>query len=81
LRENEQLGDVLSWWEKRDSNYKFVFKKKVFLDPKEVVVDPVADYLLFHQVMSSLLYLFTMYRLLPSLLMISTRAQKERPSS
>lgn len=45
---------MLTWWEKRDPSYRIVFKKKVFLDPKEVVVDPVADYLLFHQASTEL---------------------------
>lgn len=49
LRENELVGDVLAHWDKRDPNYKFVFKRKIYLDPKETPVDPVADYLLFHQ--------------------------------
>jgi hypothetical protein len=49
LRENELLGDVLYWWEQKDPNLKFILKKKVYLDPRETPIDPVAEYLVFHQ--------------------------------
>lgn len=50
MRSNDMIGDVLGKWEESNSDVKFIFKKKVFLNPTETPDDPVAAELLFYQV-------------------------------